>query len=403
MILSIAGTGNPFPTCQWFKNNTELIVTPNDEHFQLKEEPNTNEYFLIIKNAHQDDIGEYQCQLTNAGGLVKSKKSKVSIQKQPTFIRKPQSVTINQNEMAKLECQIDALPQAKVLWTIGGKVVSPKDGYETSFDTKTGIATLIVKNSTIKHSGSIVVKAENSVGSAEESAEINVRSAPLLLKPLNDIEVVMNNDATFSCEIQSSPSPSIQWLFNGQPLSLSSDKYQILHDQKTNQYQLIVKNTTLNDIGIYRLEASNELGQIHTESKLNVTNAPSFIDGLHDRTVQARETVEFIVKVIGTPQPNLIWMKNGKEMKSDEKKFTIIPIDKDGQGKLILKDGNEEDQALYSCIAKNKLGQSQTDGNLKVTAPLQFIQPLQDTDVLNTQNALLTCEVQGIPKATVKW
>jgi hypothetical protein len=28
---------------------------------------------------------------------------------------------------------------------------------------------------------------------------------------------------------------------------------------------------------------------------------------------------------------------------------------------------------------------------------------LKDTDVLNTQNATLTCEIQGIPKANVKW
>ncbi|CAF4356576.1 unnamed protein product, partial [Adineta steineri] len=54
-------------------------------------------------------------------------------------------------------------------------------------------------------------------------------------------------------------------------------------------------------------------------------------------------------------------------------------------------------------VAKNKVGTSQTDAQLKVTASLQFIQPLQDTDVLNTQNAVLTCEVQGIPKPTVKW
>jgi hypothetical protein len=402
LILSISGTGNPYPTCQWFKNTTELTTT-TDERIQFKEDKTTNEYFLIIKNANQDDIGEYQSQLTNVAGLIKSKKSKITIQKQPTFIKKPQSITVNQTEAGKIECQIDALPQAKVTWLIGGKPVSAKDGYETTFDTKTGVATLTIKNITTKHAGSVSIKAENTAGTAEETADINVRSAPILLKPLTNTEVTTTNDATFICEFQASPQVNVQWFCNDKPLSVSPNKYDISYDAKTNQHKLIIKNTTLDDNGNYSAQATNELGQIKTEAKLNVINGPSFIDGLQDKQVIAKETIELIVKVSGTPQPTLTWLKAGKEIKADEKKYSVVPIDKDGNAKLIIKDVSEEDQGLYSCVAKNKVGTNQTDGQLKVLAPLKFIQPLQDTDVLNTQNGTLTCEVQGIPKANVKW
>ncbi len=195
----------------------------------------------------------------------------------------------------------------------------------------------------------------------------------------------------------------MKWFCNGKPLNSLPNKYDISYDTKTNQHKLIIKNTTLNDNGNYSAQASNELGQIQTEAKLNVIHAPDFISGLKDKTVIEKETIELNVKVSGTPQPTLTWLKAGKEIKVDEKKYSIIPIDKDGNAKLIIKDVNEEDQGLYSCIAKNKVGTNQTDGHLKVTAPLKFIQPLQDTDVLNTQIATLTCEVQGIPKANVKW
>jgi hypothetical protein len=402
LILSIAGTGNPHPTCQWFKNNIELTPA-TDERIQFKEDKTTNEYILIIKNANQDDIGEYQAQLTNVAGLIKSKKSKINIQKQPTFIKKPQSITVNQTDTGKIDCQIDALPQAKVTWLIAGKPVSPKEGYETTFDTKTGIATLIIKNVTTKHAGPITVRAENTAGTAEETANINVRSAPILLKPLTDTEVITNNDATFTCEFQSSPQATVKWFYNGKPLNSSPNKYDISYDTKTNQHKLIIKNTTLNDNGTYSAQASNELGQIQTEAKLNVINAPDFISGLKDKTVIEKETIELPVKVSGTPQPTLTWLKAGKEIKIDDKKYSIVPIDKEGNAKLIIKDISEDDQGLYSCIAKNKVGTNQTDANLKVTAPLKFIQPLQDTDVINTQNATLTCEVQGIPKANIKW
>jgi hypothetical protein len=358
---------------------------------------------LIIKNANQDDMGEYQSQLTNAAGVIKSKKSKITIQKQPTFIKKPETITINQTETAKIECQIDALPQAKITWLLAGKPVSAKDGYETAFDAKTGIATLNVKNVTTKHAGSITIKAENTVGTAEETVDINVRSGPILLKPLTDTEVIANTDATLICEFQASPQANIQWFYNGQPLTPSPNKHEISYDAKTNQHKLIIRKTVLDDHGNYSVQASNELGQIQTEAKLNVTHAPEFISGLQDRTVIARETIELNVQVTGTPQATLTWLKAGKEIKSDEKKYSVVPVDKDGNAKLIIKDVLEEDQALYSCVAKNKVGTNQTDGQLKVSAPLKFIQPLQDTDVLSTQNATLTCEVQGIPKANVKW
>ncbi|CAF4752019.1 unnamed protein product, partial [Rotaria magnacalcarata] len=80
--------------------------------------------------------------------------------------------------------------------------------------------TLIIKNIAIKHAGSVTVKAENTVGTTEEIFNINIRSTPILLKPLADTEVLTNNDATLTCAFQSSPQATIQWFHNGQPLAL---------------------------------------------------------------------------------------------------------------------------------------------------------------------------------------
>ncbi|CAF3835512.1 unnamed protein product, partial [Rotaria magnacalcarata] len=402
LILSIAGTGNPYPTCQWFKNNTELTQS-SDEHIEFKEDKTTNEFFIIIKNTNQHDTAEYQAQLTNAAGLIKSKKSKISIQKQPVFVRKPQTTTANLAETCQIECEIDALPHAKVTWLIGGKPVSMKDGYETTFDAQTGIATLIIKNIAIKHAGSVTVKAENTVGTTEEIFNINIRSTPILLKPLADTEVLTNNDATLTCAFQSSPQATIQWFHNGQPLALSPHKYDISYDSTTNQHKLIIKNALLEDHGTYSVQATNELGQTQTEAKLHVVNAPVFVDGLQDQSVAARQSIELHINVLGAPQPTITWYKAGKEIKPDEKKYSIVPVDTEGNAKLIIKDVGEEDQSLYTCVAKNKIGTNQTEGHLKVLAPLEFIQSLKDQDLLALSSCVLTVEVNGIPKPTVKW
>ena len=88
--------------------------------------------------------------------------------------------------------------------------------------------------------------------------------------------MITSNDATFICEFQSSPQATIQWFFNGKPLAASPTKYDISLDAKTNQQKLVVKNTTLDDLGTYSVQATNELGQAQTEAKLNVINAPEF-------------------------------------------------------------------------------------------------------------------------------
>lgn len=286
---------------------------------------------------------------------------------------------------------------------IGGKPVSAKDGYETAFDAQTGIATLTIKNATTKHAGSITVKAENSIGAAEEIAVINIRAVPILIKPLTDTEVLTNNTATLFCEFQSSPKATIQWFHNGQPLASVPNKYDISYDSTTNQQKLVIQNAALEDHGTYSVQATNELGQTQTEAKLHVVNAPSFVNGLQDQSVDAKETVELSVKVLGSPQPTITWYKGGKEIKPDEKKLSVVPLDSDGVAKLIIKDVGEEDQTLYSCVAKNKVGTSQTDGHLTVLAPLKFIQPLKDQDILALTSCVLTVEVIGIPKPTVKW
>ncbi|CAF0818885.1 unnamed protein product [Didymodactylos carnosus] len=401
LILSVTGTGNPHPECKWFKNNNEMST--GDGRILFKEDRKTGEYSLIIKNATQEDIAEYQCQLSNVAGLIKSKKSKVTIQKAPQFIKKPQPVTVNQTEQAKIECQIDSFPIAKVTWLQGGKPLSAKDGFETSFDSKTGIATLIAKNVTTKHAGPFTVRAENTAGTAEEATSINVRSAPVVAKPLTDIEVMSTQDATFTCEFTASPTANVKWFKDGKPIVPSPTKHLVSFDEKTNSHKLVIKNSSPQDEGIYSAQATNDLGQVETKAKLNVNVPPEFINGLQDKTAIAKENTELTIKVSGTPQPTLTWLKHGKEIKPDDKKYSFIPLDKDGNAKLIIKDVQEDDHGQYSCVAKNKAGTSQSDCNLKVTAPLKFIKLLQDTDVLTTQNATFTCEVQGIPKANIKW
>jgi hypothetical protein len=112
--LQVEITGVPQPQIKWFKGTEE--INPNDhEHYQVKFD-NQQTYTLIVPECTPDYQAEYSVQATNPGGTVKSKKTKVIVQKKPEFIKLPQSQTINEGQSVLFDAQIDAYPQPKVTW-----------------------------------------------------------------------------------------------------------------------------------------------------------------------------------------------------------------------------------------------------------------------------------------------
>ena len=87
----------------------------------------------------------------------------------------------------------------------------------------------------------------------------------------------------------------------------------------------------------------------------------------------------------------------------DKSRFQIEHDDQTGEVRLIISDVKEEDHGKYTIRAKNPAQTVEEQTNLTVSAPLSFIDKLQDTDVISGQNLILTCRCQGIPKPTIKW
>jgi len=109
--LQVEITGVPQPQVKWFKGNDEI----NNKDYQMIFD-NKQTYTLIVPNCTPDHQGEYSVQATNAGGTVKSKKTKVIVQKKPEFIKLPQSQTVKEGQPVVFDAQIDAYPQPKVTW-----------------------------------------------------------------------------------------------------------------------------------------------------------------------------------------------------------------------------------------------------------------------------------------------
>lgn len=167
---------------------------------------------------------------------------------------------------------------------------------------------------------------------------------------------------------------------------------------------MIIRHAKATDEGKYRILAENSLGQVESTGQLTVLEQPIIDQGFGDVTQPVGSDVSLKCRIIGgRPTPTVTWLKNGKEFKGDDRHIITASAD-DGTYELLIKSLDEsENQAKYTLVAKNKVGQKEINSTVTVKAPLEFIQALKDQDVLAQSACTLTVETNGIPKPTVKW
>jgi hypothetical protein len=57
----------------------------------------------------------------------------------------------------------------------------------------------------------------------------------------------------------------------------------------------------------------------------------------------------------------------------------------------------------YTLSVKNKVGKTDSISNVNVTAALKFNNQLNDLDIIQGSNGVLTVECEGVPKPKLTW
>ncbi len=413
--FNIKATGNPQPTIRWFKNETEEIL-PTNSDFQLIHDTSLDTFILKINKCKPEHQGDYSAIITNSGGTTKSKKGKLIITKSPEFLEKPNSIEINENDLAEFRTKIDAYPTPKITWLFEGKPVVAKDGFDVHTDQTTGTSILTIKQTLPKHAGKITVKAENPSGTIEEIVQCSVKSknkrifilfenfifhilaGPKITKKPTDVEALLNTDAVFTIDVSGSPKPEIEWIHHDQSIK-SSNKYEIIEEAPTTT-KLIIHNITPDDESSIQIKVKNSLGQTETTVQLKTLETPRIEPQLIDQEVTLNQPLILKTNVYGRPKVDIQWLKDQKPITSSDR----IKIERNND-ECILTIANikEEDIGTYTLSAKNKLGKVDSISNIKVTAPLKFTNQLNNLDIIQGSNGILSIECEGVPKPKLTW
>ncbi|XP_038208120.1 obscurin isoform X3 [Zerene cesonia] len=204
---------------------------------------------------------------------------------------------------------------------------------------------------------------------------------PIFSKTLEGQNIEPGENAMFECKISSLEEVKVTWLKDNKPLTdRLMDRVNIVNTGDV--HRLEVKHCREDDTGLYTARAENVKGNAHCTAQLivheltpeerkqkNAQNAPYFLVALKDTEILLNTYLRFMVKVKGTPNPDVKFYREGKEIitSSDSDRVSIVRTRAEkGCYELVIADVNAADAGTYSCKAINIYGEVESEATVTV-------------------------------------
>ncbi|KAL6089773.1 hypothetical protein STEG23_015653, partial [Scotinomys teguina] len=299
-----------------------------------------------------------------------------------SFTRLLQDVVATQKEKVTLECELSR--PVDVRWL--------KDGVELRAGKTMGIVaqgacrSLVIYRCEIGDQGVYVCDALD----AQTSASLKVQGRSVqIMKPLEDVEVMEKEGATFSCEVSHDEVPGL-WFRESSKLR-PSDNVRIRQEGRT--YTLIFRRVLAEDAGEIKFVAEN----VESRAHLRVKELPvTLLRPLRDKIAMEKHRGVLECQV-SRASAQVRWFKGRVELKSGPK-YDVVS---DGlYRKLVINDVQPEDEDTYTCDA----GDVKTSAQFFVEEQsITIVRGLQDMTVMEPAPAWFECETSIPSVRPPKW
>ncbi|KAG9328812.1 hypothetical protein JZ751_010315, partial [Albula glossodonta] len=332
--------GHPEPTTYWKKD--KVRITDRDDRITIRGGK------LTVSSTRKSDAGMYVCVATNMVGERDSETAQLSVFERPTFLRRPVSQVVLEEEGVELRCQSQGDPTPSVRWKKDdadvprGSHVTPLplalSRYEIKYDKDDSL--LRIKKASAGDQGTFTCVAENRMGKAEASATVTVRAAPQFVVRPRDQIVAQGRTAIFPCETKGNPQPTVFWQKEGSQRS---------------------------DAGFYICQALTVAGSIQTRAQLEVTDAlsdrppPIIRQGPANQTMGVDGVVVLKCQASGDPAPTITWLKDGVSLLGKDQRLSLLDL-----GSLQIKGTKLSDSGIYTCVASSSSGETSWSAFLEV-------------------------------------
>nr|XP_033782342.1 muscle, skeletal receptor tyrosine-protein kinase isoform X1 [Geotrypetes seraphini] len=219
--------------------------------------------------------------------------------------------------------------------------------------------------------------------------------APFITTPLETLDALVEEVATFMCAVDSYPQPEIIWTRNSIPIRLFDTRYSI----RENGQLLTILSVEDSDDGVYCCTAKNGVGvpaescgALQVKMKPKITRPPIDV-----KIVEGVKTV-LPCTTLGNPKPSVSWLKGEMAVKENTR-IAILE-----SGSLRIHKVQREDAGQYRCVAKNSLGMVYSKPVLlEVEAVARILKAPESLNVTFGSEVTLQCTAAGIPIPTIRW
>ncbi|XP_039096368.1 muscle, skeletal receptor tyrosine-protein kinase isoform X4 [Hyaena hyaena] len=229
--------------------------------------------------------------------------------------------------------------------------------------------------------------------------------APVITTPLETVDALVEEVATFMCAVESYPQPEISWTRNKILIKLFDTRYSI----RENGQLLTILSVEDSDDGIYCCTANNGVGgaaescgALQVKMKPKITRPP-----INVKIIEGLKAV-LPCTTMGNPKPSVSWIK-GESALRENSRIAVLE-----SGSLRIHNVQKEDAGHYRCVAKNSLGtaysklvkleveeESEPEQDTKVFA--RILRAPESHNVTFGSFVTLRCTATGIPVPTITW
>lgn len=193
----------------------------------------------------------------------------------PQFVKILTPHVVPEGEVAILEAEVTAEPEAEFAWFRHGEEVLPDENFEVQISSGANKSTLVISELYEDDAGDYTVTATNPAGKASSTATLVVEGevaeefdAPEFCPPLTPIRVMDGEQVRFTCKVKGHPRPKISWFHNGRPI----DHHREVKIMQTpdGRVGLLIAEVFPEDAGDYTCVARNRAGEARCTTSLAV-------------------------------------------------------------------------------------------------------------------------------------
>ncbi|XP_075120206.1 neurofascin isoform X3 [Leptodactylus fuscus] len=314
----------------------------------------------------------------------------------PTFLL-PTGTTstklVLRDEDLLLECIASGVPTPEIMWyKKGGELPSQKLKFE-NFNK-----TLRISRVSEEDNGEYFCQASNRMGSIRHTISVRVKAAPFWLDRPKDLILAPGENGRLVCRANGNPKPTIQWMMNGEPISVTepNPNFEVAGDT------IIFREVQSGNSAVFQCNASNAHGYLLANAFINILDIPSRVLGPRNQLIRVIEynRTQLDCPFFGSPIPTLRWFKNGQGSNLDGGNYRVHE-----NGTLEISVVRKEDQGKYTCVATNILGNAENTVRLEVKEPTRIIKGPEDQIARRGTSVRLDCRVRSDPslRLTVIW